>query len=111
MNHNLLGAARVYFETFSQRDLAGLRKMFADTVSLVDWEIQAHGLDQVLEANGRIFTSVDSITVEPVRMAQSDHTVFAEILVHVNGDTTLNVVDILTFNEQAQITQVVAYKR
>ncbi len=100
-----------YFGAFSDKNLDLLQHMFADDVALVDWEIQAYGIEQVLDANRKIFDDVVSIQVVPKKMAQHDNTVFAEIDVFVNNATMIHVVDVITFNSRDKITSITAFKR
>lgn len=108
---SLKEVCRDYFNTFSNKDLSGLRKLFADDVSLRDWEIQANGMQEVLDANQRIFDGVDSIHVNPLKFYEDDNTVIAELQINVNlGNETLLVVDVIEFDDEKKITAIRAYK-
>lgn len=99
-----------YFNAFSNKDLERLDGMFSVGVQLQDWDIVAHGSIEVIAANKKIFDSVDSIVVLPVALYQDGNTVIAELEIIVNGKETINVVDVITFNEQQKITRIRAYK-
>ena len=58
--------------------------MFSIDVSLRDWEIEATGIDNVIEANTKIFNSVETIVINPLRIYQEQQTVIAEIEIVVN---------------------------
>lgn len=104
-----------YFETFSNQDLDGLSRMFSDDVILVDWEINASGKDEVIEANKKIFQSVDTILVIPYFYYVGEEAYAVEIDVVVNGgqetEETIQVVDIISFNQEGLIQSIEAYKR
>lgn len=104
-----------YFQTFSNQDLDGLSEMFSDNAILVDWDIKANGKDEVLEANKKIFQSVDTINVVPYFYYVGEEAYAIEIDVIVNAgkesEETIQVVDIISFNEEGLIQSVEAYKR
>jgi hypothetical protein len=104
-----------YFETFSNQDLDGLNEMFADEVILADWDIRAEGKEAVLEANKNIFQSVDTINVIPYFYYVGEEGYAIEIDVVVNSgqetEEVLQVVDIISFNEEGLIQSIEAYKR
>ena len=101
--------ATQYFETFSRKDISGLSKLFTDDVVVRDWEINPQGKTAVLAANQSIFDRVDTIVVTPLSLYEDGNAVAAEIEVLINGDTTLLVVDVITFTGD-KISSVKAYK-
>ena len=104
---------RHYFNAFSAKNLDALANLFADDVTLQDWEISALGKEAVLAANKNIFDAVDSIQINIINTAENPMAtiMFAEIEVVINNDVKLNVVDIIRFNNVGKITQISAYKR
>jgi hypothetical protein len=104
-----------YFKTFSKQDLNGLSEMFSDDIILVDWDINASGKEEVLEANKKIFQSVDTIDVIPYFYYVGDeaYAIEIDVIVNVGKETeeTLQVVDVISFNEQGLIQSIEAYKR
>lgn len=104
-----------YFDTFSNQDLNGLSEMFADDVILADWDIRAEGKEAVLEANKNIFQSVDTIRVIPYfyYVGEEGYAVEIDVVVNSGLDTeeVLQVVDIISFNDEGLIQSVEAYKR
>tara|TARA_Y100000310_G_C20133527_1_gene556939 strand:- start:218 stop:562 length:345 start_codon:yes stop_codon:yes gene_type:complete len=111
---DLVDKALTYFKTFSNKDSEGLRSMFSDTVYLRDWDITAEGIDEVLNANTRIFDVVDTIVATPIRvwdfLSQEDNVVVAELEIVVNKETKLLVTDILEFDDDDKIIAIRAYK-
>ena len=101
--------AEQYFETFSRKDLGRLALMFHTDVSLFDWEISAEGINAVLEANKKIFDSVNTIKVVPLALYQDGNVVAAELNIIINEDEVIAVADVLTF-EDDKIIMVRAYK-
>lgn len=110
MDDLLKQLATTYFETFSNKDLVGLADIFADDASLRDWNGSAIGKADVLAANGNIFNNVNTITVTPLALYRDNNTVSAELEVLINGQETVLVVDVITFNDEGKIVSVKAYK-
>ena len=106
---NLIDRANLYFDTFSNKDLDGLKQMFVDNITLRDWDINVVGIDEVLEANSNIFNSIETIKVNPVKLYNDDNVVIAEIEIIINGDEKILVTDILEFEEH-KIKSIRAYK-
>ena len=101
-----------YFQKFSDKDLEALSEMFAEDVRLTDWDIAESGKDDVVAANKRIFDSVESIIVKPLCIySDGDDSFAAEILILVNDEESLEVVDVICFNEEGLIDSIKAYKR
>jgi hypothetical protein len=103
-----------YFKTFSKKNIEGLKNMFSDDISLRDWDISAKGIDNVLDANSKIFNSVDTISVTPIRvwdfLSHEDNVVVAELEIIINNEEKLLVTDILEFDEKNKIKSIRAYK-
>ena len=99
-----------YFELFSNKEIESLRLMFDKNIKLRDWEIDVKGIDDVINANLKIFNSVDSIKVKPLLVVEDDKCVFAELDIVINGKDSIKVVDIIEFNEKSKITSIRAFK-
>ncbi|OUX75942.1 MAG: hypothetical protein CBC19_10385 [Oceanospirillales bacterium TMED59] len=99
-----------YFNLFSHKDINALNDLFADYITLRDWEIDAKGKTEVLQANKVIFESVTNIEVQPVKLYSAGHTVIAELRILVNGIEEELVVDILEFDTDLKIKAIRAYK-
>jgi len=105
-----------YFETFSNKDLDGLAEMFSDDVILTDWDIYEIGKENVLNANKRIFDSVDNISVHPYCYYGGNNSYAVEIAIEVTSKGSdnieeLQVVDVITFDENGLIDCIKAYKK
>ena len=107
--------ARTYFERFERKDLNALSKMFHESITLKDWNIQAEGKTAVIEANKTIFDSVGSLSVEVKELYISGLTAIAELCICIPDEPPLPVVDIITFNPELdggefKIESIVAYR-
>lgn len=108
----MIEQACIYFEAFSNKDLEKLSDLYADNVTLSDWEpLFFDSKEQVLKANKELFDSVNSVNIKLKRIGSNSNTVFAEIDILINEDTNLYVVDILGFDEQNKIKSIRAYKK
>jgi ketosteroid isomerase-like protein len=104
-----------YFEAFSNKNLESLSNMYAEDVSLVDWDVTLYGKDDVLRSNKELFDKMSVIEIksyEPLIYA-SNNALACEIeikLVDKGGSITfLGVVDVVEFNEEGKILQIRAY--
>ncbi len=100
-----------YFQTFSNKDINELEKMFSDDVVLIDWNFCSSGKHNVVKDFETIFEGVNTIQVTPIKFyshSDNDHAVQIEIL--VNGQEKLEVIDTLKFNDDGLINYIEAYK-
>ena len=99
-----------YFKDFSSKDISSLKEVFANDIVLRDWEIEAEGIEAVIEANKNIFNNVTSIFVEPQNLYQEENIIIAELKIIINKSESIYVVDIIEFNYQEKIKRIFAYK-
>ena len=99
-----------YFEAFSNKNIDLLDSMFSPNIVLKDWDIYAEGKSQVLEANKKIFDSLDSIDVSPVKLYEEGNVVVAELEILINKEEVIYVVDIIKYNKDNKIIGIRAYK-
>jgi len=107
---NLDELSRRYFEAFQSREIIRLKPFFSENVSLRDWEIDAYGLQAVLQANQSIFSSTKSISVRPSKVVVGENIVFAELDIKIDTSVFLRVVDIIEFDITGKITAIRAFK-
>ena len=108
--NNLRKLVLDYFDLFSKKDLNSLETMFSKDISLRDWEIEACGLAKVIEANKKIFRSVETIVAKPKVLIIDGFRVAAELEIIVNNKDTLRVVDIIEFDDNQKIKKIKAFK-
>ena len=99
-----------YFKCFSNKNLEELKSFFSETVYLRDWDIEAKGIKRVLEANKKIFDSVETINVKPIDIYKDRNFIIAELEILVNQADKLLVVDVISFNSSFKINSIKAYK-
>lgn len=108
---NLINITKLYFQYFSEKDIENLELLFSENIRLVDWEINVIGKKNVIEANKKIFNTVDSIKVTPLNFFQDKLVMTCEIDILINKKDKLKVVDIIKFNEDKKIINISAYKQ
>ena len=101
--------ANDYFVAWNDHDLHRLKLLFDEKIVLKDWDIYAVGIDDVLNANSNIFKNVPDIKVEVLDMAVSRKKVLVEIKVLISEEESIDVVDILEF-ENDLIRKIKAFK-
>ena len=107
----LIELAKQYFDFFSKKDIQNLKNIFSENIILKDWEIEATGINDVVEANKKIFNSVESIIVNPKNIYQDNFVLICEIDIIINKTEKLKVIDILKFNENLKIEEISAFKQ
>ena len=100
-----------YFEYFSNKDIQMLKSLFSMKVSLKDWEINANGFDEVVQANIKIFNNVETIQVSLVEYYEHKKSCVCLIDILVNKKETINVIDVIRFDENNKILEISAYKQ
>lgn len=107
----IIEAVDKYFDAWNRHDLTTLRELFSDEVELVDWDVHCVGKEEVVQANKEIFNLFPRIRVEVIDcLVNTKYKAMAELKVIIDNETTLNVVDILSF-DNSKISSIKAFKR
>ena len=110
MNIDYINLCKNYFKVFSEKNIDELTKLFSKNVILKDWENSASGLIEVLKVNKKIFKSVNTIEVKPINIYSDNNTVISEIEIFIDKSDKINVVDIISFDQEGKILSITAYK-
>ena len=97
-----------YFDKFRNKDIRGLSHLYSSDIHLVDWDINIRGREEVLNANASLFDL--DFTLDVHTITHSANKTFNEITITI-GEEKLEIMDVITFNENYQITNITAYKR
>ena len=108
MELNIL--SKKYQEAFNNQDLNKLKSLFHKDVTLKDWERSVSGLNDVIAENEKIFKSVKSLEAISIKEYYSDNTAICVLKIHVNNEETIDVVDIIEFDQEGKILSITAYK-
>ena len=100
-----------YLKFFSSKDIEMLKEMFSDNIILKDWEINAIGITQVIDANMKIFNSVESINVTLIEYFEDKKNCICLLEVSINNKEIINVIDVIRFDNHNKIKEISAYKQ
>jgi hypothetical protein len=101
---------RSFLSAYERKDIDAISEMLAEDVVLRDWNLEVSGLEAAVAEYSKNFRDADSLRITVNQILESESGVAAELEIVVNGSENLNVVDIFTFNDDNEITSVVAYK-
>ena len=111
MATNNIDQLQKYFLSFRTKNVEELNNIFSEGVELKDWNNEFVGKPQVMEEIVGIFQNFDTIKLDIVQIYKSSNNKFAcEIEIFLDGEM-LRVMDLIDFNDDGKITQLVAYKR
>jgi hypothetical protein len=95
---------------YQAKDMATIASMFHPNVVLRDWNSEVRGHTAAVEEFTRNFEQADTLKIEIKSFYQAELSAAAELEIIVNGTEVLNVVDVLSFNEEGKILSIVAYR-
>lgn len=107
---SLIKICEFYFKSFSEMDTLKFGSLFADDISLEDWNVKAYGWNDVMDEIINIFNSVKTIKVRPMSYYEDGKTVCCEILIQIDDKEIIQVMDVITFNDMMKIQKIKAYK-
>ena len=98
-----------YLQAYSAMDIDAVAQMFADDILLRDWKISVIGKQEALNETRKNFAASQSISIDILRLYESDNGVAGELKIVVNDTEVLFVTDIITFNKAGKIESIRAY--
>ncbi len=128
MKSNNLKQLHRYFSSFCSKNIEDLKEIFSDDVKLVDWNNQYVGKDEVVKEVQSIFETFESIQLDVINIYNSidiiededsevllaipsDNLFSCQIEIKFDGGDSLRIIDLIEFNNDAQIKNLTAYKR
>ena len=105
---NYIVKTHEYFKSFQDKDLSHLKNLYAANIRLTDWLIDVVGKNNVIEANEELFKNNFNLTVLSTK--EIDNQTYNEITIDID-DEVLNILDVITFDENFKIENITAYKR
>ena len=104
-----------YFEAWNSHDAEKCGAFFAEVCEHRDWDAGVEGHAETTKFLAGLFEAVPNIklTIEALHVSPSTSTVAAEITVYVGDEakTILKVTDHITFDGEAKIKNLQAYKQ
>ena len=102
--------ARELLAAYEAKNLQAISSKLAEGVVVRDWNIEVVGKTQALREFAKNFEEASSLSIQIVRLHNSENAVAAELEIKVNEIEVLRVVDVITFAENNEITSIVSYK-
>jgi len=102
--------AQDYFGAFEKKDINKLRELLDSEVVLRDWNVEAKGLENVLNINIEIFKAFEKIQVNVISLYAEESTVIGELTIILDEAVTMKVVDVIEFTSLRKIKSIRAYK-
>lgn len=106
----LKSIAQDYFGAFEKKDINKLRELLDSEVVLRDWNVQAKGLENILNINIEIFKAFEKIQVNVISLYAEESTVIGELTIILDEAVTMKVVDVIEFTSLRKIKSIRAYK-
>lgn len=101
-----------YFDAFSNRDIGRLSQIYHQDVHLVDWAVNVKGKGEVLHTNRSLFDldfELELLEIEEIQNTDVLKTI-NKISIHIKAQPPLEVLDVITFDEDGLITKIYAMK-
>ena len=98
-----------YLRHYAAKNLDAIAAMFADDITLRDWNLAVTGKAAALSETAKNFQSAQTITIEPLHLYESADAVAGELSIVIDDATELFVVDVLTFTADDRIKAIRAY--
>ena len=98
-----------YLHHYADKDLAAIAAMFADDITLRDWNRAVTGKAAALSETAKNFAAAQTIEIEPLCLYANADGVAGELRIVVDGVIELFVVDVLTFAADGRIQSIRAY--
>ena len=110
MTINVEQLTRSCLAAYQAKDIATIASMFHPEVVLRDWNSEVRGHAAAVAEFTKNFEKANSLKIYIKRILLNDLSAAAELEITVNQTELLNVVDVLSFNEEGKILSIVAYK-
>ena len=90
-------------------DLEGTLELLDKDCKLIDWEINLGTKNEIAVLNKKFFDQVEKINLKIINQSISEFITFTHLNLEID-DKKLNVVDIITFNDENKIIKIEAFK-
>jgi 3-deoxy-D-manno-octulosonate 8-phosphate phosphatase (KDO 8-P phosphatase) len=104
-----LDTARRYFERFAQGDLDGVAELFADAITLKDWNLEVAGKPDVVAATRAVMAGLGAFKLTVAALHPTQDGAIAELCIETGG-LRVDIVDVLAIDKACRITGITAYK-
>jgi hypothetical protein len=107
---NVEQLTRSCLAAYQAKDIATIASMFHSDVVLRDWNSEVRSHAAAVAEFTKNFEQAHSLKIQIKRIYLCELSAAAELEITVNQTELLNVVDVLSFNEEGKILSIVAYK-
>ena len=108
----IIDKVREYFLNFCSVNKEGLYAQFSEVIVLTDWDTQASGIEEVMDAFDNIWSNLSNIRVKIDSIDVLDNRAYCSIEIEAEElADCLRVIDIIDFNTSGKIASITAYKR
>lgn len=104
-----LNLVRTYLAAYAARDLAAIEPLFADAITLRDWQVRVVGKAAALAETRKNFDAVQHLQIDVLAAYARDGGVAAELRIVVDRRDTIFVVDVFDIDDGGRITAIRAY--
>jgi hypothetical protein len=101
---------RKFLAAYEAKDMAAIAAMFHPDVVLRDWNSGVSGHAAAVAEFTKNFQQANSLKIVIKRIYLAELSAAAELEITLNQTELLNVVDVVSFNEEGKILSVVAYR-
>jgi hypothetical protein len=98
-----------YLQHYANRDIDSISAMFADDITLRDWNLAVSGIAAAVAETTKNFQSAQAIEIEALHIYEREDAIAGELRILLDGVTELFVVDVLTFDADGRIKAIRAY--
>ena len=98
-----------YLDAYASKNEQAIANMFAENITLRDWQIAVSGKVAALKETRQNFQAAESIAIKILSMYTAKNSIAGELEITVNGTEVLYVVDVLTFDAHNKIASIRAY--
>ena len=98
-----------YLHHYANKNLDAIAAVFADDITLRDWNLAVTGKAAALSETAKNFASAQTIEIELLHLYESNDGVAGELRIVIDGTVELHVVDVLTFAVDGCIQAIRAY--
>tara|TARA_B100000497_G_C7611416_1_gene367190 strand:- start:229 stop:576 length:348 start_codon:yes stop_codon:yes gene_type:complete len=109
---NLHSITKKYLSSWNTRDKSTLQSIFAEDITLQDWNVKVHGRENVINANADIWENVPDIHVllMHIGVCEKLKKSYAEItVVSQKENLHIKVIDVISFDKNNKIIKVDAF--
>lgn len=102
--------ARQVLVAYESKDIRFFEAAFDEDVVLRDWNMEVSGRAPALKEFSKNFNQAESLKINILQIFAGENRVAVELQIEINKQESLNVVDVIGFNDDGKISSIVAYR-